>query len=416
MTTTTTTTPAVTVTPAAPIKTPTIATMLVRMDALSELMSFPIEYAASSVEVKWSRKAKKEVILKVLNKMEKALIQRTQLVADVEALGGTATIKNTARELMNMKIELTPDEEVTTMVKETPVEEVAPTIADVEEQLKEIELIIAPKKEEAPMEETKVTSSNEFITQGDFNETMGAMIQEMSTLFKETADKTHQRLNEAAHYTQALAKRMDALEKPAVVIAPTVEVPPATETPIEVDPQVRVKELVERINAHHGKLIVTEHMPLSMLEQLIKDVPAVEIKVEQAPATPAVPVPGVDENTIVYSETQIIALEKAKAVSNEKYRMIKDAFDKMNSSLGRTVGGTLHKTALYFDDQGHKGVDSVADLLGKTIESARVVAHSVVDLSATTLVSVNEIGRSAGHIIINGVVHTLDAAGNIISK
>lgn len=320
-----------TTTAAVTTKAPTVATMRARIATLSQDMNYPVEYAASYINVKYTSTSKKDVVTAVLNKMEHSLLQRTLHVNSIEALGGTATIKQTNKELIMLRSEL--------------------QVLKDEEEAKEEVIETTPTQEAAPM--------TNGVTQEQLEKTMTMMMASITTVFKDSIDKQTLRMNEAASYVRTLEKRIEQLTTPETTPAPIV-------TP------------------------VVEQEVVSTIEP--------------------------DLNAIVYSEDQIHVLEESKKEGMDKYETMKQVFDNMNRSMGRTVGGVLDKSALFFDDKGHKGIDSIANIVDQTIESARVVATAVVNLSATTLTSANAIGRTAGHVIINGVVHTLELASNLADK
>lgn len=339
MTNTTTTTAAVTT------KAPTVAMMRARIAKLSQDMDYPVEYAASYINVKYTSTSKKDVVAAVLDKMEKSLIQRTLHITSIEALGGTATIKQTNRELIMLRSELQVlKEEQEEQAFKEEIETIDKDFAEATGQVIET----TPIQEAAPM--------TNGITQEQLDKTMTMMMASITSVFQDTVSKQTARMDESAKYVMALEKRIEQLTTPVAASAPVV-----------------VEQVVE-----------------STIEP--------------------------DMDAIVYSEDQIHVLEESKKEGMDKYETMKKVFDNMNRSMGRTVGGVLNKTALFFDDKGHKGVDSVASILDQTIESARVVATAVVNLSATTLTSANAIGRTAGHVIINGAVHTLELASNIADK
>lgn len=242
---------------------------------------------------------------------------------------------------------------------------------------------VAAQQEQAPTEvahkeETTMTTNTTTtpVTMEQMNEQMMKMMEGMMTVLNTTLDAHSKqlggtlmdmddRITKASRYTKSLEQRIATLSAPT-----TPEVAATTQEPTI-----------------------------------------------EGPTTEGGTTMDVNKDEVVYTAEQIKAIANMeKKVGKEGAKQVKETFEKMNRSLGHTVGNILNGTSEFLDEKGHMGVDSVSDLVGKTIDSVKAITVSLIDLTATTLHSANEIGRTAGHIIINGTVYTLDAAGNMVAK
>lgn len=217
----------------------------------------------------------------------------------------------------------------------------------------------ATKKEEKKM---KKTTEKAGISREELDLVVGTMMDMMEKNTEKmlsTIETLSTRLTEAAKYTKSLEARLAVIENPS-----------------------------------NQEVAVTTVLPAPVKEE--KKTPAV------------------NKDDVIFTEAQIEALLKVQqAEGEEEMKSFKKTLERINKKMGRTVGGMLENTSEFLDDKGHRGVDSIADIIDTTIDTAKNITLSVVDIAATTLHAGNNIGRSVGHIFINGVVYTLDAAGNI---
>lgn len=178
-------------------------------------------------------------------------------------------------------------------------------------------------------------------------------------------EQMNERINNSARYTQALeaeVKQLKAASQQATVATPVAEAPVAvTEAPV-VLPQ------------------------------------------------------GVDPNQVVFTDDQIAMMERMKRIAPQMFETMKSSYESTNRLVGHTVGGFLNGTAMYIDEVGHKGVDSVADFIDTTIDTAKGLVVKTVEFAADTAHTVTGVGRNLGHLVINGTVYTLNSAGQLIER
>lgn len=353
MTTTTATTPV------------TVKEMVARINELVFDSGIDLRHICKNANIKWSKNPSKQVAIDVLALVEKRHARKVSLQQQIYTLGGGTWYmpKFTTKEMMDEVSRLTALEEAKSEALATSLQEQAP--------------IEVAQEEEVTMTNN---TTNQVVTVEYMNGQMMEMMDGFMTILNNTMEAQSKqisstlaemdvRMDKASRYTKSLENRIAVLSGPSAQVAVTTP-EPTTEGPIQ---EVAPIEGGNTVN--------------------------------------------VNMDEVVFTEEQIKAIENMeKKVGKEGAKQVKETFENMNRRLGHTVGNILNGTSKFLDEKGHMGVDSVADLVGKTIDSAKAITVALIDLTSTTLHSANEIGRTAGHIIINGTVYTLDAAGNMVTK
>lgn len=190
----------------------------------------------------------------------------------------------------------------------------------------------------------------------------------------------------------------------------------------ELTQEQKIAKTVAFINHQFGAPVAKEDMDLEAMKVLYKQAKSMKEEKQNAeqaeyvsePVLPEGTPVTVDPDEIVFTDAQLTVLEKAKEAGD--YEQIKTMYERTNRALNRTVGGVLSGTARFVDEGGRKAVDGVHGFIGQAIDSVRGITLQIVDLGATTLHTANNLGQSAGHIVIDGIVYTLDSAGNLTKR
>lgn len=347
-------------------KYPTIALMMEVIESTLATMNLPLSNVVERANVEWTNKPKKDSVIAVYDLVRKTHDLRADKVNQIIALGGTADITMTHKQLVQLlgELKVAAEEQQTTTN-----EKVENTMEN-----KQTAAVAGITQEQLNASLAEVIKAFNTTLNGTI-EVQAAQTEQMMKQVTDRMDAMDQRMDKAAKYTQSLEGRMTA--EPQV----------AASAQQVLDPQVRTQALVDAINGQLGFEAVTVYTDITTLENMAANMPA------------PVVIPKAEEPQ--YTPDQLKQLEEVKD-NPTLFEAIKGVFDSNNSFRMKTFG-TIHNVADQVDKYGHSGVDGFANLLDYVVDSLATLTHGVVGVA-----------KEVGHVGVNAVSGTIRFTGDVI--